>query len=177
VRLFDSRPYPLSTPEDPRRLRHAARRFAETLRGDSDQPDRAFDRFLQEPFRVVSPHYWSPLVAAKRAAQWLDEAGVQNVRFALGSLGEVPTPAAEAYYFFNPFGEYSFGSEPLEESVSIDRNARDVATAEQLLQAVPVGTWVLTFNGFGGRMPPGYDLIKIDWTLPSVLRLWRKGRT
>jgi hypothetical protein len=225
VRLFDSRPYPLSTPEDPRRLRHAARRFAETLRGDSDQPDRAFDRFLQEPFRVVSPHYWSPLVAAKRAAQWLDEAGVESVvdigsgvgkfcvagaifgrcrfvgleqrpflvdaarrlahlfevhdrvRFALGSLGEVPTPTAEAYYFFNPFGEYSFGSDPLEERVSMDRNARDVAAAEQLLHAVPVGTWVLTFNGFGGRMPPGYDLIKIDWTLPSVLRLWHKGRT
>ena len=195
------------------------------MRVDSCQPDCEFDRFLPEPFRVVSPHYWSPLVVARQAAQWLDESGVQSVvdigsgvgkfcvagalfgrchfvgleqrpflvaaarrlahlfdvndrvRFVRGSLGEVPVPMAEAYYFFNPFGEYSFESDLVAERdlvVSIDRYARDIATAEQLLHGAPVGTWVLTFNGFGGRMPDGYELLRIDWTLPSVLRLWRK---
>ena len=43
-----------------------------------------------------------------------------------------------------------------------------------LLRSVPAGTWILTYNGFGGRMPAGYELVRVDWKLAEVLRLWRK---
>jgi hypothetical protein len=36
---------------------------------------------------------------------------------------------------------------------------------------------VLTLNGFGGRIPEGYELIRVDWELPAALRLWRKTHT
>ena len=54
------------------------------------------------------------------------------------------------------------------------RFADDVAAAEDLLRRAPAGTWILTYNGFGGRMPAGYELVRVDWKLAGVLRLWRK---
>jgi SAM-dependent methyltransferase len=197
------------------------------LQTGSCPADRAFDRFLPEPLRIVSPQYWSPLVVARRAAEWLDAAGVRSVvdigsgvgkfcvagalfgrcrfigleerpflvksarrlarlfdvndrvHFMLGSLGEVPTPIADAYYLFNPFGDYSFELGPRSErnpTLAEARFQRDVSAAEHLLHHAPLGTWVLTFNGFGGRIPEGFDLLRVDWRLPSALRLWRKTR-
>ena len=102
-----------------------------------------------------------------------------RVRFVDGALGTVPTPIAEAYYFFNPFGNYSFGVERLAnmgDEFSEASRADDVAAAEQLLRRAAVGTWVLTFNGFGGRIPEGYDLARVDWELPAALRMWKKTR-
>src|SRR5215212_158743 len=147
-------------PHDHRRLRRAARQFGGLLRGEGCPSDRAFDRFLPERLQRVSPEFWSPLVVARRAAEWFQDAGVRSVvdigsgagkfcvagalsgpcrftgleqrpfliksarglarlfdvhdrvQFVLGSLGDVPTPAADAYYFFNPFGDYSVGLHP-----------------------------------------------------------------
>jgi hypothetical protein len=211
---------------DPRQFRRAARQFAGLLRADGDVTDRAFDRFLPEPLQHVSPEFWSPLLVARRAAEWFQEAGVQSVvdvgsgagkfcvagalsgpcrftgleqrpfliksarqlarlfdvtdrvQFVLGSLGEVPTPAADAYYFFNPFGDYSVGLHPRAEQDRVavrSRYARDVAAAEQLLRDAPAGTCVLALNGFGGSLPRGYVLIRVDWNVRGGLRLWRKG--
>jgi SAM-dependent methyltransferase len=100
-----------------------------------------------------------------------------RVSFVHGSLGEVPTPSADAYYFFNPFGDYSVGLHPLAEKrppIVAARYARDVSAAEQLLRDVAPGSLVLALNGFGGRLPPGFDLIREDWHVPVGLRLWRK---
>ncbi len=116
------------------------------------------------------------LVRSARALARLFDVN-DRVRFVEGALGVVPTPIADAYYFFNPFGDYSFGFGHFEEMggrYSDERRVNDIATAEQLLRRAVVGTWALTFNGFGGRMPEGYDLVRIDWDLPGALRLWRK---
>ena len=227
MRERDSRRRPRTAPDDPRRLRRAARQFAQAARTGSCPGDRAFDRFLPEPLRIVSPQYWSPLAVARRAAQWLDEVEAQSVvdigsgagkfcvagalfgrcrfigleerpflvksarmlarlfdvndrvHFMLGSLSEVPAPIADAYYFFNPFGDYSFELGPRrakDSAADEQRYLRDVSTAEHLLRQAPLGTWVLTFNGFGGRFPEGFELVRVDWRLPSALRLWRKTR-
>lgn len=103
-----------------------------------------------------------------------------RVRFVDGALGMVPTPIADAYYFFNPFGDYSFGlGRPVEMDgeCSDARRTDDIAAAEQLLRRAAIGTWVLTFNEFGGRMPRGYDLIRVDVELTGALRLWKKTRS
>ena len=86
-------------------------------------------------------------------------------------------PVGDAYYFFNPFGEYWLGADhPTEADAAVTgtRWQDDIAAAEDLLRSVPAGTWILTYNGFGGRMPAGYELVRVDWKLAGVLRLWRK---
>jgi hypothetical protein len=87
----------------------------------------------------------------------------------------VPTPVGDAYYFFNPFGDYWFGADhPMEAGADFGDNgyADDLAAAEELLRRAPVGTCVMTYNGFGGRVPANYQLVRVDWELCGVLRLW-----
>jgi SAM-dependent methyltransferase len=207
-------------------MRRAARQFAALVRADGQPTDRAFDQFLPASLQPVSEEFWSPLIVARRAAEWFRDAGVgsvvdvgsgagkfcvagalcgscrfigleqrpflvksaralarlfdvnDRVQFVQGSLGDVPTPPADAYYFFNPFGDYSVGLHPRAEqdrAAVAERYAHDVAAASQLLRDVPAGTCLLALNGFGGSLPPGYTLIRVDWDVPGGLRLWRKG--
>lgn len=118
----------------------------------------------------------SELVASARALARLFAVD-DRVSFVEGVFGDIATPVAEAYYLYNPFGgEYVFGSpEGLERvRASLERYARDVASVEALLQGACVGTCVVTYNGFGGRVPSGYRQIRVDRTLPNTLSLWRK---
>ncbi len=118
------------------------------------------------------------LVAAARALARSFGVG-DRVRFVEGALGEVAIPLADAYYLYNPFEENLFGHvEHLDEDVELSdlRFARDVAAVESLLRSAPVGTYVLTYNGFGGRVPALYDEVRGDLELPNVLRMWRKQR-
>jgi predicted RNA methylase len=126
--------------------------------------------------RFVGLERCPPLVASARAlARMFDVDG--RVHFVRGALGEVHTPVAEAYYFFNPFGEYHFGSSD-QSSCAADASLadyfRDIALAERLLRRASPGTWALTYNGFGGRIPGDYRLVRATFSLPGGLRLWRK---
>ena len=100
-----------------------------------------------------------------------------RVTFVHGALGLGPVPEAEAYYLYNPFGENLFGEEDhLDEDVELgaSRFARDVQIIEGLLRDAPVGTLLVTYNGFGGEVPSSFHEERVDDTLPNVLRLWRK---
>lgn len=102
-----------------------------------------------------------------------------RVRFIEGVFGEITVPAASCYYFFNPFGESLFRLEERldqETEVSQARSMRDVHLAEVLVTAAPIGTYVMTYNGFGGTLPEGYDLVRSDTDFPCALRLVRKRR-
>jgi len=39
-----------------------------------------------------------------------------------------------------------------------------------------IGTYVVTYNGFGGRIPMNYEEVHVDRETPNVLRAWRKTR-
>jgi predicted RNA methylase len=100
-----------------------------------------------------------------------------RVSFIEGAFGDVPTPVGDAYYLYNPFGEYVFGSRDYfdrDEEFADKRRARDIAAVKDFLQRAPAGTCVLTYNGFGGRVPASYQPIRVDDAMPSVLRLWKK---
>lgn len=101
-----------------------------------------------------------------------------RVTFIEGALGETPLPAVDAYYLFNPFGENLLGVCEMEEHVelSADRYRRDVALVEDLLLRAPLGTCVVTYNGYGGSIPPSYRELNIERGLPNVLKMWRKER-
>ena len=99
-----------------------------------------------------------------------------RVSFVCGALGQAPTPVGDAYYFFNPFddagGEIDDGETNVR--VRIDPHEPAVTTAETLLHRAARGTYVLTYNGFGGRVPKSYRLVCIDLAFTGGLRLWRK---
>jgi predicted RNA methylase len=100
-----------------------------------------------------------------------------RVSFLQGTFDATPTPHADAYYLFNPFGENLFGdTQHLDGSVelSVPRFRRDTAAVTRLLRDSAIGTLVCTYNGFGGSIPQGYTLKKIDATFSCPLRLWQK---
>jgi SAM-dependent methyltransferase len=102
-----------------------------------------------------------------------------RVKFVHGAVGEVAVPVADAYYLYNPFGVYFFGpAEQVDGDVAFTetRRARDVAAVEDLLRRARPGTFVLTYNGFGGRMPADYERIRVDLNMPNELGLWRRER-
>ena len=119
----------------------------------------------------------SRLVASARTLARLFDVE-DRVTFREGALGEIATPVADAYYLYNPFGEYRFAARSRLDDVepSDERYARDVTSVQKLLRRARFGTCVLTYNGFGGRVPASYRQIRVDNTLPSELRLYRKER-
>lgn len=117
------------------------------------------------------------LVAAARSlasAFQVDE----RVEFLEGALGQVATPLADAYYFYNPFGENLYFDGHLDDEVELGeaRYDRDVEAAEEMLRQAPVGTYAITYNGFGGRMPASYCLVRVDRRQACELCLWRKAQ-
>lgn len=104
----------------------------------------------------------------------------RRVTFVHGALGAVATPRAEAYYLYNPFCDYWFDSRRDDSDPEVTfnhaRREADIAAVERLVRLSPIGTTVLTYNSFGGRMPECCDLLHLEWALPGALRLWRKQR-
>jgi SAM-dependent methyltransferase len=101
-----------------------------------------------------------------------------RVDFLHGALDRDMLPPADAYYLFNPFEENLFESDDhLDEDVELspERFARDIAVVEEVLTRAPAGTYVIKYNGFGGRMPRSYQRVSVALDMPNTLRMWRKG--
>jgi hypothetical protein len=78
---------------------------------------------------------------------------------------------------YNPFGENLFGPESqidgdVERSES--RYQRDVASVERVLAEMSSGTFLLTYNGFGGQVPSNFCQVRVARDLPNVLEMWKK---
>jgi predicted RNA methylase len=67
------------TPNDPLVLDPSAVGIAMAMRTGMCPVDRAFDRFFPDELRLVSGQYWTPLLVAMRAAEWLEEARARTV--------------------------------------------------------------------------------------------------
>jgi predicted RNA methylase len=101
-----------------------------------------------------------------------------RVQFVAGLLDPHRAPVADAYYLYNPFAENRFGPESqLDADVELGEECfhRDVTATEELLRRAARGTYVVTYNGFGGRVPDSYEKIRVDRTLPNMLRMFRKA--
>lgn len=126
--------------------------------------------------RFIGVEQRRQLVAASRVMSELY--GVQDrVTFLHDTFGERAPPQADAYYFFNPFGENRLASEScLDRSVELseERFTRDVWSAKYWLSVARPRTYVVTYNGFGGRLPRSYALQGVVRGLPCPLELWRK---
>lgn len=116
------------------------------------------------------------LIALARTAANLYSA---PARFELGTVEDIDPTGFDAWYFYNPFGENLYtDAERFDETVELsdDRCARDVAIVEGWLDRASVGSRVLTYHGFGGRMPDTYRLERCKYMRGGELRLWVKRR-
>jgi len=131
---------------------------------------------LLAPCRVIGLEQRASLVEAARTLAARFEVD-DRVRFIAGDFGDTPTPAADAYYVFNPFGEYAFGAaRDADDGVTFseERYTRDVDALTRFLSRAPVGTLVITYNGFGADLPASYQERRVDLSFRGALRLWKK---
>jgi SAM-dependent methyltransferase len=94
-----------------------------------------------------------------------------------GTLEDEAPSSVDALYFFNPFAETpNLPGVAMEGSRDerLARARRDVATAEAFLERADVGTRVVTFFGFGGRMPRSFERVTREACAGGVLELWEK---
>jgi predicted RNA methylase len=116
------------------------------------------------------------LVQTARAAAVSYQA---EVCFEQGTIEQVDPGRVDAFYFYNPFGENHYlGADRFDEEVELsnERYIRDIAIVESWLDRASRGTCVLTYHGFGGRIPDTYSLVHRKLTRGGALRLWVKRR-
>ena len=109
---------------------------------------------------------------ARRAAVKLEVV----VEFVHGTLESQDPRTVDGIYLFNPFAEnLSPARDRIDDSVelSAERFRRDVAATERFLSGARPGTRVVTYCGFGGRLPEDYALEHREWH-GSNLELWIK---
>jgi hypothetical protein len=117
------------------------------------------------------------VTAARALARTFDVE--DRVDFVQSSMSEVGWPRADAYYLYNPFGENLRRIENQldgDVELGIDRYKREIAEAERFIEHAPRGTFLVTYNGFGGRVPDSYEQVAIDRDHRYELRMWRKTR-
>lgn len=133
---------------------------------------------LQCKAEFVGVEQRAELVATARVVSQLY--GVERrVSFLHETFGEVAPPEADAYYLFNPFEENVFGFRTwLDDSVehSGARFERELQVTWSWLAAARPDTYVVTYNGFGRKLPASYELLRAARDLPCVLKLWRQRR-
>jgi len=114
------------------------------------------------------------LVAAARAtAHALEIDGATD--FVAGDMTARDWARYDSLYFYNPFEAVLFGAP---HGVGEDGGAlfaAHVAQAEQRLAELPDGTRVVTFHGFGGRMPASYLRVAGETLADGELVLWIQG--
>ena len=112
---------------------------------------------------------------ARKLAETLDLSA--RVSFIHGTLGVSDIPSAEAYYMYNPFGENLFGPKSqIDGDVELNeaRYRRDISAAERLLTEAPLGTFLITYNGFGGHVPPTFRELRAEQVRRNELQIWQK---
>lgn len=114
--------------------------------------------------------------AAKRAA--VDYGA--DVECLSGRFENLDPERFDAFYLFNPFAENVFDPEEwLDDAVELSeaRWSHDLAVAEHWLDHAPQGTALITYNGFGGRIPGTFSLQRGLLTSGNWLRVWTKRRS
>jgi len=114
--------------------------------------------------------------ATRLASEW----AVSNVRFVLGQALDLDWSLYDAFYFYNPFGEQLF--EPallLDHTIDFDPAsfALYVMGARQRLGQARLGTRLVTYHGYGGSPPQGYELVSVTSIGTDAVELWIKTTT
>jgi SAM-dependent methyltransferase len=116
------------------------------------------------------------LVEAGRTA--IERLGVKQASIVHGDVKNMSLDEFDGIYLFNPFMENLVpASDRFDSSIplSVTRFRRDVAFVKSALARARRGVRVITYHGYGGDMPDGFEKICIDGATPSRrLAMWVK---
>ena len=99
-----------------------------------------------------------------------------EIDFVHGSVATHDPSRYTGFYLFNPFAENVASREDhLDETVELCREIywRDVAATQTFFARARLGTRIVTYCGWGGTMPPGYELVSSE-RCAGPLELWEK---
>jgi hypothetical protein len=115
---------------------------------------------------------------AKLAYQLVTDFKIPRVQFVSGDVRSIDWTQFQSFYLYNPFVEnlYSCDSR-IDKTVEFGnvRYKELVRWVQKRLHLLPIGTRVATYHGFGGDMPPGYELRVEEPGDGDFLRLWIKN--
>ncbi|NUP10028.1 MAG: response regulator [Polyangiaceae bacterium] len=128
------------------------------------------------PARFVGiEHRYGLVSAARSAAQSLNLS--RQTMFIHAEVSLELMRGYSALYVFNPFGENLYASTAqLDDQVELGKKRywRDVWLVEETLRLMPVGGRLVTYHGYGGRIPDSMDLKHEEPIGSDILRLWVK---
>ena len=101
---------------------------------------------------------------------------IARIEFYHGNMVDLDWSNFNAFYLFNPFLENVTGLARIDQSValSLEHFNNYVEVVEEKLAALPVGTKVMTYHGYGGAFPSGYILKQKKSIGTNYLDLWVK---
>jgi len=110
------------------------------------------------------------LVAVATQAAWALDVG-RRTRFVQGDGSRLAWDEFDALYFYNPFTTLMLAphASPFVRYATIQGTLRRI---EQRLATTRIGTRVVTYHGFGGKLPPGYQLVSREPADGGSLELW-----
>ncbi|MDB4944384.1 MAG: prmA1 [Labilithrix sp.] len=111
---------------------------------------------------------------AREAARTLGVEGALD--FVHGSIADHEPAGFDGFYLFNPFGENLASREDhLDETVELGAEVywRDVAVTECFLARARPGARVVTYCGWGGKLPPDFELVHRE-RRAGLVEVWRK---
>ena len=112
--------------------------------------------------------------AANVAARQLEVA--DRARFEAGEVAELDWTRFDAFYLFNPFAE-ALGARHVDPVIRQGTYLETIAVVERKLSAVRIDARVVTYHGFGGELPSGFELVHREEARADELCLWiRRGR-
>lgn len=93
--------------------------------------------------------------------------GVKRCTFLPGDAFALDWSGFDGFYLYNPFAEHLPDCPFIDDDITRtpDRFHKYVTALEERLAALPGGTRLVTYHGFGGRMP-------FDWTPVTTMRLF-----
>lgn len=102
--------------------------------------------------------------------------GVDRCSFVHGNMLDFEWSGFDGLYLFNPFAEQLPASAPIDEAVprSARRYRRYVRFVEEKLAEARQRTRLVTYHGFGGRVPPGWRAIVREPCGTDWVELWVK---
>jgi SAM-dependent methyltransferase len=106
---------------------------------------------------------------ARHTAAALGLAG--RTQFHQGDIADLDWRMFHAFYLFNPFGEILFIG-PDDALARREKYNKHVESVQRQLAAVAPGTRVVTYHGFGGDFPPGFEMVGCEPIRDSELCLW-----
>lgn len=103
-----------------------------------------------------------------------DRYEIPRAYFAHGDMRDCDWTRFESIYLYNPFSENLDSSIRIDDSCELKRElyVAYIQAVQEKLSRMPSRTRAVTLNGFGGDLPPSYQLVQREGSDSLPLELW-----